>query len=122
MIHLNKKCLAAGPEDESDRLSVRKSVLPPTIRRAPRPFEAQQSHTDAADDALASLVRGRLEQHPRFRGQLARVRVEALHGTIVLSGRLSSFYLKQLLQEAVKRLPSVTQIDNRVEVTVERPR
>jgi hypothetical protein len=37
--------------------------------------------------------------------------------TLVLSGCLPSHYLKQLLQEALKALPGVANIDNQVVVT-----
>ena len=38
------------------------------------------------------------------------------NGMLFLRGRLSSFYQKQLAQEAVARLPGVTQVVNQTEV------
>jgi hypothetical protein len=42
--------------------------------------------------------------------------IEVVEETIVLSGRLPSHYLKQLLQEAIKVIPGVVDIDNQVDV------
>lgn len=66
--------------------------------------------------ALVSFIRERLEQHPHFRGRTALVHVELLEETIVLSGRLPSHYLKQLLQEAILLISDAVLIDNRVAV------
>ena len=63
-----------------------------------------------------SLVRERLEGHPHFRGRCGLLQFESLGDSIVISGRLPTYYLKQLLQETVKRTPGVEQIDNQVEV------
>ncbi|TWU16617.1 BON domain-containing protein [Allorhodopirellula heiligendammensis] len=38
------------------------------------------------------------------------------HVTVTLSGRLPSFYLNQLAQELVRRVPGVDQVCNRVRV------
>ncbi len=37
-------------------------------------------------------------------------------GRLVLTGRLPSFYLKQVLQTLLEDLPGVTEIDNRMQV------
>jgi hypothetical protein len=65
---------------------------------------------------LTSLARDHLEQHPHFRGRLAGLRIEHRGRTLFLSGRLPSFYLKQLVQEAVRYLPGVGQIRNEIDV------
>ena len=56
---------------------------------------------------------------PHFRGRTALVQVELTEETIVLSGRLPSHYLKQLLQEAILLISDAVLIDNRI--TVMRP-
>jgi hypothetical protein len=71
---------------------------------------------DSPHHAVVSLIRGRLEEHPHFRGRVALLQIEKVGESIVLSGRLPSYYLKQLLQEAVKGIPDVASIDNRVDV------
>jgi hypothetical protein len=44
------------------------------------------------------------------------VTIELVEETLVLSGRLPSHYLKQLLQEAIRGVPGVVDIDNQVDV------
>ena len=67
-------------------------------------------------EAMISLIQERLEQDPQFHGRTSLLRVEQISGSIVVSGRLPTYYLKQLLQEVVRRIPGVEQIENRVEV------
>jgi hypothetical protein len=82
-----------------------------------RPVEVEQSNEDASSQEIVSLIRGRLEEHLHFRGRASLLQIETIGGVVVLSGRLPTYYLKQLLQEAVKKIPDVAHIDNRVEVT-----
>lgn len=44
------------------------------------------------------------------------ISIEYHKGNLVLMGRLPSFYLKQVLQTALRGLPGVQQIENRVNV------
>jgi hypothetical protein len=73
-----------------------------------------QSTADSPRAAFVFSIRERLQRHPHFRGRASLVRIELVEGTIVLSGRLPSYYLKQLLQEAIRLMPGVMDIDNRV--------
>ncbi len=70
----------------------------------------------SSSSAIVSSIRQQLEQHPHFRGRTSLLKIESVGGSIVLSGRLPSYYLKQLLQEAVKGSVNVMKIDNHVEV------
>ena len=45
-----------------------------------------------------------------------RVRVEAEEGCVVLKGNVSSFFQKQMAQEAVRRVDGVQRIDNLLQV------
>ena len=72
--------------------------------------------TDSPSDGLVSRARERLEQHPHFRGRAGVLGMEMAGETIVLTGCLPSHYLKQLLQEALKALPGLVNIDNQVHV------
>lgn len=47
---------------------------------------------------------------------IRRVSCEVRHATLVLHGRLPSYYLKQVAQETVARLDGVIQVVNEVEV------
>jgi len=75
---------------------------------------AGQNNTDLPRTAFELFIRERLEQHPHFRGRTSLFQIGLVEGTIVLSGRLPSHYLKQLLQEAIRLMPGVVDIDNRV--------
>ena len=78
--------------------------------------DADHNHTKLRTSAIVSSIRARLEQHPHFRGWTSLLTIESIDGSIVLSGRLPSYYLKQLLQEAIRESSDVTKIDNHVEV------
>ncbi len=65
---------------------------------------------------LDQLAFHHLNQHPQFRNRTSSLRIESYDETIVVTGRLPSFYLKQLLQEVLKRLPVAESIDNQVDV------
>jgi hypothetical protein len=77
---------------------------------------ADQNHRELPSSAIVSSIRERLEQHPHFRGRTSLLTIESISGSIVVSGRLPSYYLKQLLQEAIRDIPDVANIDNHVEV------
>ncbi len=57
----------------------------------------------------------RLRESAFFPG--SRVSCEYTAGVLLLRGRLSSYYHKQVAQEVVKRLEGVTDIVNEIEVT-----
>ncbi len=53
-------------------------------------------------------------------GQLRRVRVTENESEVVLTGQVSSYYLKQMAQETVRNAVGVRRLLNRIEVcTVE---
>lgn len=65
---------------------------------------------------LRSLAIQSLEASPTFRGRLglAGIHIESDGDTLVLNGRLPSYYLKQLLQETVRRVDGVANVENHV--------
>ena len=80
-------------------------------------------------DKIASLVgrprayrfvenkaRQLLEEHPHFHGRSDHVRCVCLNNRLVLQGKVPSFYLKQLAQEALRGLADVIRIDNQITV------
>lgn len=75
---------------------------------------AHQHKKGFRSPSLVALIRERLEQHPHFRGRASLLQIELFEGTIVLSGCLPSYYLKQLLQEAIRPLLGLVGIDNQV--------
>jgi BON domain len=78
---------------------------------AERPSTSTSERTE-----LSTLARQHLENHPHFRGRLAGLRIEQRGKTLFLKGRLPTFYLKQLVQEAVRYLPGVQTIRNEIDV------
>jgi BON domain len=75
------------------------------------PLPSTRDRTD-----LTKLAREHLDRHPHFRGRLAGLCIEHRGRTLFLSGRLPTFYLKQLVQEAVRYLPGVTHVRNEIDV------
>lgn len=63
---------------------------------------------------IVELARGYLMRHPHFHGHASSITIDAEGDRIVLTGRLPSYYLKQVLQEALGKLAGVSQIENRV--------
>jgi len=54
-------------------------------------------------------------RHSPYR-ELRRVSCELHDGVLMLRGRVSSYYLKQMAQQLVCRLEGVVEIDNRLDV------
>jgi hypothetical protein len=77
---------------------------------------AHRNITRSGRAALTDLARHKLEQHPHFHGHTNDLQIEQRGATLCLSGRLPSFYLKQLVQEALLSLPGVRHIDNEIDV------
>ena len=65
---------------------------------------------------LCGIARSYLESHPHFRGRVNEVAISQEGRTLLLTGRLPSFYLKQLVQEAVRHVPGVQNVRNMIDV------
>jgi hypothetical protein len=65
---------------------------------------------------LSTRAWQRLEQHPHFRGRLHGLQIEQQGQTLCLSGRLPTFYLKQLVQETLRHVPGVERVFNGISV------
>lgn len=57
-----------------------------------------------------------LECHPHFRGRSSNIQICCDKTTLVLGGRLPSYFLKQILQTALRELDGISEIQNNVEV------
>lgn len=68
---------------------------------------------------VASRARDLIAQHAHFRGRAGAFEFECAGDVLVIRGCVPTFYLKQLLQDALKQLPGVLRIDNRVDVFVD---
>ena len=73
---------------------------------------------DLEPSRIARFAEGRLRASPYL--AMRKVLCECRQQTLYLKGRLPSYYLKQLAQEAVAGLDGVTQLVNEIEV-VPRP-
>jgi hypothetical protein len=67
-----------------------------------------------ADARITEQAKGRL--HDCRYGVWRAVSCVCRGGVLTLNGRLPSYYLKQMAQEAVAGIPGVRHIDNRIEV------
>jgi hypothetical protein len=76
------------------------------------PVDTKSRPADRIDDDVRRIV----ERHPNFRGRTATIHAERHSDKLVLTGRLPSFYLKQLLQEAVRSIDGISRVDNRIDV------
>lgn len=61
--------------------------------------------------AMERTARQRLEFHPHFRGHASAVAIRYERDVLILSGRVPSFYLKQLVQEVLRDLAPGIQND-----------
>ncbi len=79
-------------------------------------ISAHRSSPRHEPSCLTEIARRKLEQHPHFHGHTGHLHIAQRGSTLCLSGRLPSFYLKQLVQEALLSLPGVREIDNGIDV------
>jgi hypothetical protein len=77
---------------------------------------APQPLTISNRSDLSSAARQQLERHPHFRGRVDALSIDQRGKTLHLAGQLPTFYLKQLVQEVVRRLPGVQNIRNEIVV------
>ncbi len=80
-----------------------------TLARRPSPITTDQTN-------LVELARKQLERHPHFRGRSRGLSIHERDRTLFVSGRLPTFYLKQLVQETLLNLPGVEGVLNEVDV------
>jgi hypothetical protein len=65
---------------------------------------------------VTNRARDLIAQHPHFRGRAHSFDFEWSGNVLVVRGCVPTFYLKQLLQDALKRVQGIERIDNRVDV------
>ncbi|MGE0608034.1 MAG: BON domain-containing protein [Pirellulales bacterium] len=66
------------------------------------------------DIALENLVSETLGQHPHLNRRWLRFETDA--GRVTLKGTVSSYYQKQMAQEAVRRVHGVCAVENQLQV------
>jgi hypothetical protein len=70
------------------------------------------SHDRRVEAQAARMI----EIHPHFRGRSQWVQCHCRNRQLILKGKLPSFYLKQLAQEALRCLKGIDRIENRIQV------
>ena len=78
----------------------------------PKEHRPQQGVNEVIHRAQAKL-----EEHAVFRGRTEQIEMDEQDGTLVLRGTVPTFYVKQVLQTALRNIEGVTEIKNRVDVT-----
>jgi osmotically-inducible protein OsmY len=63
---------------------------------------------------LAERICDALESSPHVQSQ--NVRFEAADGRVILKGSVSTFFQKQMAQEALRRIDGIEQIENLLQV------
>jgi hypothetical protein len=69
------------------------------------------------DSQVALHARDVIARHAHFRGRADQFEFECCKSVLIIRGQVPTFYLKQLLQDALKRVDGIRRIENRVEVT-----
>jgi len=69
----------------------------------------------APQPPLATIAEQALRSHPH-RGAFKQVRCLCRAGVLMLRGRVSSYFLKQVAQSAVSQIDGVKRVINRIEV------
>jgi hypothetical protein len=65
---------------------------------------------------VAQRARDLVAFHSHFYGRADNFEFEYEGNVLVVRGRVPTYYLKQLLQDALKKLEGVRRVDNRVDV------
>ncbi len=68
------------------------------------------------DSQVVLHARDLISRHAPFSGRADCFEFECSKNVLVIRGRVPTYYLKQLLQDALKQLEGISSIDNRVEV------
>ncbi len=67
-----------------------------------------------AETTLDSMISKAIQKHPHLKRR--NLRFETQEGRVVLRGTVSSYYQKQMAQEALRRVEGVDHIENHLEV------
>jgi osmotically-inducible protein OsmY len=68
-----------------------------------------------ASPNLVDQVHSAIQNNPYLSGR--KLRFEAAAGRVVLQGKVSSYFQKQMAQEALRHIDGVQEIENQLEVS-----
>jgi hypothetical protein len=94
---------------------LRESAAPPVVSGRSFQSKEQPIMTSTASDSSSAAQALRQSSHPALR----RLALEESDSAIVITGRVSTYYLKQMAQEAVMPMRGVRILINRVTVAGE---
>ena len=80
-------------------------------------MRTQNQRLIAAKLGIEELALQCVRLHPRLYAVSEMLEFDRDGATLVVRGEVPTFYLKQLLQEALRELAGVARIDNQVDVT-----
>jgi osmotically-inducible protein OsmY len=69
----------------------------------------------SATPVFADLIHSAISTNPYLAGR--KLRYEAESGRVVLQGTVSTYFQKQMAQEALRRIDGVVEIENQLEVS-----
>jgi hypothetical protein len=76
----------------------------------------KENSRTARPASVEERARELLARNCHFRGRVQQLTMEERDGVLIVCGRVPSFYLKQVLQTALRDVDGVQQVDNRVQV------
>lgn len=88
--------------------------IPPLELEPPQTLELLPMST-TAECPLSKRISSAIEKHPHLTRR--KLQFEAREGRVTLRGTVSSYYQKQMAQEALRRVDGVHEIENKLEVT-----
>jgi len=86
------------------------------FQRRQRRLSGTLAESDKRSQEIETAAYEALAPHSHFRGQIETIRIKCRCNSLIILGRVPSFYLKQLVQEALRQVDGVNRIDNRIEV------
>jgi len=99
----NRRCYFLVASHPASSFPAYRPIFPPTVMNAA-----------TVSRPLFERIHDALNSNPHV--PCNQVRVEAEEGRVVLKGSVSSFFQKQMAQEAIRRVDGVQQIDNLLQV------
>jgi len=81
-----------------------------------RPRAVASFPREEPEKEVVRRAREQLETHVHFRCHTRTILIRCREGKLLLSGRVPTFHLKQVLQSALRDLPGVSKIVNQVDV------
>ena len=79
-------------------------------------YERSRELNSGRADPVVAAARKRLEQSDAFRGRTDEIEIDRQDRCLVVHGKVPSFYLKQILQSALRDIEGIDVIDNQVDV------